>query len=70
MGVVAVASVHKGDYGDIGLIELERPVVEAPAVVGPMPVAGPIRLLGWGMDAQESPTSPRHLKQLDTEHDR
>ncbi|SER33811.1 S1 family peptidase [Lentzea albida] len=65
--VVAVASVHKGDHGDIGLVELEKPVAETPALVGPMPVSGPIRLLGWGMDAQENPTSPRHLKQLDTE---
>jgi hypothetical protein len=28
--VVAVASVHKVDYGDIGLIELGNPVAEAP----------------------------------------
>ncbi|MGW6443847.1 S1 family peptidase [Lentzea sp. NPDC055074] len=65
--VVAVANVHKGDYGDIGLIELQNPVLEAPATVGPMPASGPIRLLGWGMDAQSSPVSPRSLKQLDTE---
>jgi secreted trypsin-like serine protease len=65
--VVNVESVHKGDYGDIGLIKLTHPVGEAPLTVGPMPLEGPIRLLGWGMDAQENATSPRHLKQLDTQ---
>ncbi|MGW6935275.1 S1 family peptidase [Lentzea sp. NPDC054927] len=64
--VVEVESVHEGDYGDIGLIKLAHPVLEAPLTAGPMPVSGPIRLLGWGMDAQENATSPRHLKQLDT----
>ena len=64
--VVEVASVHKGDYGDIGLIKLKDPVIEAPLTVGPMRLSGPIRLLGWGSDAQENPSSPRQLKQLDT----
>jgi hypothetical protein len=65
--VVTVESVHKGDYGDIGLLKLANPVSETPLTVGPMSLEGPIRLLGWGMDAQENATSPRLLRQLDTE---
>jgi secreted trypsin-like serine protease len=65
--VVEVESVHKGDYGDIGLIKLAHPVIEAPLTTGPMPVSGPIRLLGWGGNAQENAISPRLLKQLDTQ---
>lgn len=66
--MATVAATYQGDYGDIGLIELAEPVVgKAPLKVGAMPVSGPIRLLGWGMDKQEGATAPRLLKQLDTE---
>ncbi|WP_432937418.1 S1 family peptidase [Kribbella sp. CA-253562] len=64
MGVVD--STYQPATGDIGLIKLVKPVHQRPLRVGPMPTSGPIRLLGWGMDAQEQPASPRLLKQLDT----
>lgn len=67
-GVVAtIESTHSGDHGDIGLIKLHEPVALPPLKTAPMPTSGPIKLLGWGVDAQENPKSPRLLKQLDTE---
>lgn len=64
MGVVD--STYQPATGDIGLIKLANLVHQRPLRVGPMPTSGPIRLLGWGMDAQERPASPQLLKQLDT----
>jgi Trypsin len=65
--LIAVSSTFQPAAGDIGLIELAAPAADVPLHTGPMPVGGPIRLLGWGMDADTDPTSPRLLKQLDTE---
>jgi hypothetical protein len=65
--LIALASTFQPATGDIGLIKLAAPATRAPLHTGAMPVSGPIRLLGWGMDAETNPTSPRLLKQLDTE---
>ncbi|WP_212909513.1 trypsin-like serine protease [Streptomyces sp. TS71-3] len=65
--VIGVAAAVQAPDGDLGLVKLARPAAEEPMRIGSMPTGGPIRLLGWGMDSSTNPTSPRLLKQLDTE---
>ncbi|MCI2423567.1 trypsin-like serine protease [Saccharopolyspora sp. K220] len=65
--LIAVQATFHPAAGDIGLVKLATPATAAPMRTGPMPAGGPIRLLGWGMDSTTNPTSPRLLKQLDTE---